>query len=89
MQIAWGRLGFATVVSTVIVVGIIAAQPTGAKPSDPYTHPCGKCGPNDVCGVGNWGPIRCGPSKNGPWTGSTYPCCCCVPGGNKNWIQGE
>lgn len=69
------------------VVAIVASQPTSAKKLTDK-HPCGKCTQTDVCGQGNQVPKLCGPTKNGPWSESTYSCCCCVEGGQNNWFWG-
>jgi hypothetical protein len=83
MKTSWKRLGM----TAGLVVAIVASQPTKAKKVTDI-HPCGKCPSTFVCGQGNQVPKLCGPTRNGPWTESTYSCCCCVDGGQSNWFWG-
>jgi hypothetical protein len=83
MKSSWKHLGMAAG----LVVAIVASQPTNAKrPKD--IRRCGSCTPAQICGQSNEVPKLCGPTKDGPWTGSTYSCCCCVDGGQNNWFWG-
>jgi hypothetical protein len=85
MRISWKRVG---IVAALIVV-TVAAQPTVAnrKPKDVFRCPS-SCEANQVCGQSNEVPKQCGPSKNGPWSASTYSCCCCTENSAGNWFYG-
>jgi len=88
MNISWKRVG---IVAGVVVVLVAGAPSYGDRPFKPSVTKCspGGCGPENVCGQINEVPKTCGESKDGPFFGATYSCCCCTEDSHGRWFFGE
>lgn len=85
MTISWKRIGIAAG----LVAVMVAAQPAPAKNPRIDISKCPRtCDAGEVCGVTVEDVKQCGPSSQGPWSPSTYSCCCCTDSSKGNWFYG-
>ena len=88
MRAPWKRVSLVVATLAVLVVG---GQALGTQPFRASRTRCspGGCGPTDICGTTNQVPKLCGETKNGPFFGATYACCCCTADSKGRWFFGE
>lgn len=88
MRISWKRVG---IIAGVVVVLVAGERTSGTQP---YKQSIVKCNPNactpaQICGQTTETPKTCGESRNGPYFGSTFSCCCCTESSKGRWFFGE
>ena len=88
MRIFWKRIG---IVLGIVVAVVAGNQSYADRPYRVFSVKCspGACNPENICGQINEVPKTCGETKDGPYFGATFSCCCCTEDWKGRWFFEE